>query len=114
MPVRKSNRWARDAPAAHDVCPTQPLASSCLTLCEPLIFCVRSRTRLRRSRCCVGRDYDPVKGQWYEDLEENEIFQVLSLDPDQELVEIQYENGDIEEIDLDTWRELDLEQTEQP
>jgi hypothetical protein len=62
----------------------------------------------------VGRDYDPVKGQWYEDLEENEIFQVLSVDPDQELVEIQYENGDIEEIDLDTWHELDLEKTEQP
>jgi hypothetical protein len=62
----------------------------------------------------VGRDYDPVKGQWYEDLEENEIFQVLSLDPDQELVEIQYENGDIEEIDLDTWHELDLEKAEQP
>ena len=62
----------------------------------------------------MGRDYDPVKGQWYEDLEENEIFQVLSVDPDQELVEIQYENGDIEEIDLDTWHELDLEKTEQP
>ena len=62
----------------------------------------------------MGRDYDPVKGQWYEDLEENEIFQVLSLDPDQELVEIQYENGDIEEIDLDTWHELDLEKAEQP
>jgi hypothetical protein len=62
----------------------------------------------------VSRDYDPVKGQWYEDLEENEIFKVLSLDPDQELVEVQYENGDIEEIDLDTWHELDLERAQEP
>jgi hypothetical protein len=62
----------------------------------------------------VGRDYDPVKGQWFEDLEENEIFLVLSVDPDEELVEIQYENGDIEEIDLDTWHELDLERAETP
>jgi hypothetical protein len=62
----------------------------------------------------VGRDYDPVKGKWYEDLEENEIFLVLSVDPDQELVEIQYENGDTEEIDLDTWHELDLEHAVQP
>jgi hypothetical protein len=62
----------------------------------------------------VGRDYDPVKGQWFEDLEENEIFLVLSVDPDQELVEIQYENGDLEEIDLDTWHELDLERAEKP
>jgi hypothetical protein len=62
----------------------------------------------------VGRDYDPVQGQWYEDLEENEIFQVLSVDPDEEIVEIIYENGDTEEIDLDTWHELDLEKATEP
>jgi len=62
----------------------------------------------------VGRDYDPVQGQWYEDLEEHEIFQVLSVDPDAEIVEIIYENGDTEEIDLDTWHELDLEHAQEP
>jgi len=62
----------------------------------------------------VSRDYDPVQGKWYQDLEENEIFQVLSVDPDEEIVELQYENGDIEEIDLDTWHELDLEHAEEP
>lgn len=62
----------------------------------------------------MARDYDPVQGQWYEDLEENELFKVISVDPDQELIEIQHENGDLEEIDLDTWHELDLEQTTEP
>ncbi|HEX2494932.1 MAG TPA: DUF6763 family protein [Steroidobacter sp.] len=62
----------------------------------------------------MARDYDPVQGQWYEDLEENEIFKVLSVDPDEEIIEVQYENGDIEEIDLDTWHELDLERAEEP
>ena len=62
----------------------------------------------------MARDYDPVQGKWYEDLEENEVFKVLSVDPDQELVEVQYENGDIEEIDLDTWHELDLELAQEP
>lgn len=62
----------------------------------------------------MGRDYDPVAGQWYEDLEEEELFLVLAVDPDEELVKIQYENGDIEEIDLDTWHVLDLEKTTQP
>jgi hypothetical protein len=62
----------------------------------------------------VGRDYDPVPGQWYENLEEDEVFQVLTVDPDQELVEIQYDNGDLEELDLDAWHELDLERTEEP
>lgn len=62
----------------------------------------------------MARDYDPVKGQWYEDLDENEIFRVLSVDPDEEIIEIQYENGDIEAIDLDTWHELDLEHAQEP
>src|SRR5690606_18190867 len=65
-------------------------------------------------RCRVARDYDPVQGQWYEDLEDNEIFKVLSVNPDEEIIEVQYENGDIEEIDLDTWHELDLERAEEP
>lgn len=62
----------------------------------------------------MSRDYDPVQGKWYQDLEENEVFLVLSVDPDEELIELQYENGDIEEIDLDTWHELDLEHAEEP
>lgn len=62
----------------------------------------------------MGRDYDPVPGQWYEDLEDEELFQVLSVDPDEEIIEVQYENGDVEEIDLDTWHELDLEKSTQP
>ena len=62
----------------------------------------------------MSRDYDPVQGKCYQDLEENEIFLVLSVDPDEELIELQYENGDIEEIDLDTWHELDLEHAEEP
>ncbi len=62
----------------------------------------------------MARDYDPVQGQWYEDLEENEVFRVLSVDPDEEIIEVQYENGDIEEMDLDTWHELDLERASEP
>lgn len=62
----------------------------------------------------MGRDYDPVPGQWYEDIEEEALFLVLSVDPDEEVVEIQYEDGEIEELDLDTWHELDLNKAEQP
>jgi hypothetical protein len=62
----------------------------------------------------VGRDYEPVKGQWYENAEEEETFRVLSVDEDAELVEIEYLDGDIEELDLDTWHELDLERIAEP
>jgi len=62
----------------------------------------------------VSRDYEPVPGQWYENLEEEESFRVLSVDEDSELVEIEYLDGDIEEIDLETWHEMDLERIQEP
>lgn len=62
----------------------------------------------------MAREYEPTVGQWYENIEENESFRVLSVDEDAELVEIEYLDGDLEELDLDTWQELDLEQIEEP
>jgi hypothetical protein len=62
----------------------------------------------------VAREYEPVAGQWYENIDENESFRVLSVDEDSELIELEYLDGDIEEIDLDTWQELDLDKIDQP
>ncbi len=62
----------------------------------------------------MGRDYEPVKGQWYENVEDDETFRVLSVDEDAELVEIEYLDGDIEELDLDAWHEMDLERIAEP
>ena len=62
----------------------------------------------------MGRDYEPVKGQWYENVEEEETFRVLTVDEDAELVEIEYLDGDIEELDIDAWHEMDLERIAEP
>ena len=62
----------------------------------------------------MSRDYEPVPGQWYENLEDEESFRVLKVDEDTELVEIEHLDGEIEEMDLETWHEMDLEQTEEP
>jgi hypothetical protein len=62
----------------------------------------------------VSRDYEPTPGQWYENLEEEESFRVLSVDEDSELIEIEYLDGDIEEIDIETWHEMDLDLTDEP
>ncbi len=62
----------------------------------------------------MSRDYEPVPGQWYENLEDEESFRVLTVDEDSELVEIEYLDGEVEEIDLETWHEMDLEQTDEP
>ena len=62
----------------------------------------------------MSRDYEPVAGQWYENLEEEEQFRVLSVDEDSELVEIEYLDGDIEELDVETWHEMDLDKIAEP
>jgi hypothetical protein len=62
----------------------------------------------------VSREYEPAVGQWYENIDENESFRVLSVDEDAELVELEYLDGDIEEVDLETWHELDLDKIDEP
>jgi segregation and condensation protein B len=57
----------------------------------------------------VSRDYEPQAGQWYEDLDNEEAFQVLAVDPDEEIIRIQWPDREIREIDLDQWNEMDLE-----
>ena len=62
----------------------------------------------------MSRDFDPVPGQWYEDLDREEVFKVVSLDPDEMLVSIQWLDGEHEDLDLEAWAELDLEKAEEP
>ena len=57
----------------------------------------------------MSRDYEPKAGQWYEDLDTEETFQVLSVDPDEEIIRIQWPDREIQELDLDQWNEMDLE-----
>jgi hypothetical protein len=80
---------------------------------EPSPYTCRGRND-DRVASAVSRDYEPVPGQWYENLEEEESFRVLSVDEDSELLEIEYLDGDIEEIDLESWHEMDLERIEEP
>ena len=62
----------------------------------------------------MSRDYDPEPGQWYEDLDREEVFKVVSVDPDEVQVRIQWLDGEYEDLDLDEWNELDLELAEEP
>ena len=53
---------------------------------------------------------EPEVGSWYEDREYKRIFEVVALEVSngEEFIEIQYYAGEIEEIDFDSWYELDL------
>lgn len=62
----------------------------------------------------MSRDFDPVPGQWFEDLDREEVFKVVSVDPDDMLVRIQWLDGEVEDLDLEAWNELDLDQASEP
>ena len=62
----------------------------------------------------MSRDYEPAKGQWYEDLDREDSFRVLEVDPDEATVRIQWLDGEIEDLDVDQWSELDLELATEP
>lgn len=59
-------------------------------------------------------EVDPIIGNWYEHLDKGLRFEVVALDEDEGLVEIQYFNGDIEEIELEMWYELEIEPSQPP
>ncbi len=59
-------------------------------------------------------DADPIVSNWYKHQDKGQKFQVVALDESESVIEIQYFDGDIEEIDIDDWYLLDLEQIASP
>lgn len=56
---------------------------------------------------------EPVVGAFYEDLEEDgRKFEVIAFDENDGTIEVQYSDGTTDEIDLDDWYGMDLEQLE--
>jgi len=56
----------------------------------------------------------PTVGNWYRNLEDGSCFEIVAFDEDDETIEIQHFESEIEELDMDTWNELPLEQTAAP
>ena len=59
----------------------------------------------------IGR---PEIGQWYARTDKGEWFQVVGRDDDARTVEVQTYDGDLDEIEADTWATLPLERCEPP
>jgi hypothetical protein len=57
---------------------------------------------------------DPIIDSWYHHPEKAQKFKVTALDDHAATVEIQYFDGSIGELDLDTWYGLDIERIEEP
>ncbi len=57
---------------------------------------------------------DPIVSTWYQHLDKGQKFQVVAVDESEFVIEIQYFDGDIEEIDIDDWYLMEIEQIESP
>jgi hypothetical protein len=59
-------------------------------------------------------DVDPIIGNWYRNQETGNDFEVVAIDEDAQTIEIQYFDGELEELDLDAWYDLAIESIEAP
>jgi hypothetical protein len=56
----------------------------------------------------------PTVGKWYKDLQTHGIFEIVDWDPGDLTIEVQFLDGEVEEYDLDSWRQMLLEPIEPP
>ena len=56
----------------------------------------------------------PEIGQWYARRDKGEEFQVVGYDDRSRMIEVQAFDGDLDEIDDDTWSSLPLERCDPP
>ncbi len=59
-------------------------------------------------------ELDPRIEQWYAHFDKGQRFYVVTIDEQQNTVEIQHFDGDLEEISFDEWRGLQIELSEEP
>ncbi|HEX2495165.1 MAG TPA: DUF6763 family protein [Steroidobacter sp.] len=62
----------------------------------------------------MANELDPIVGQWYRHRDKGEMFRVVAADSASGENEIQYFDGDVEELDMDAWRGLEVETAEPP
>lgn len=62
----------------------------------------------------MSNEVDPVAGSWYEHIERGQKFEVVDVDDERGVIEIQYANGEIDEMDIDEWYDLEIEPIEIP
>lgn len=61
----------------------------------------------------MPNNYPPRIGDWYQSIN-GDRFEIVALDEEDGALDIQHYDGAIEEVDLDTWREMDIDAIEAP
>jgi hypothetical protein len=56
----------------------------------------------------MDKQLDPIIGNWYRHLDKGQTFRIVDIDDDRGVIEAQHFDGDLEEIELGQWPELEL------
>ena len=59
----------------------------------------------------MAHEYQPTVGEWFKNIE-GRVFEIVTVDDG--TVAIQYFDGDLEEVDMDVWFEMDLQSIPEP
>lgn len=61
----------------------------------------------------MANKYQPRLGNWYKSIN-GDKFEIVALDDDASTMEIQYFDGAIEEVDFDSWNDMEIVPIEPP
>lgn len=61
----------------------------------------------------MTNDFQPGIGDWYQAVT-GDNFEIVAIDDDEATLEIQYYDGAVEEIDFDSWKEMQIQPIEPP
>ena len=62
----------------------------------------------------MAHDLQPIVGNWYKHLDKGQLFRVIDIDEDNDVIEIQHFDGDLEQFESSDWFEMDLERAAEP
>jgi len=61
----------------------------------------------------MANNFQPRIGEWYQSIS-GDKFEIVALDEDESTIETQHFDGAVEEIDFDSWKEMELKPIEPP
>lgn len=61
----------------------------------------------------MTNDFQPGIGDWYQAVT-GDNFEIVAIDEEEATLEIQYYDGAVEEIDFDSWKEMQIQPIEPP
>ena len=68
---------------------------------------------LWRGEAEMANEYTPRIGDWYQSVGSDD-FEIVAIDEEEATLEIQYFDGSVEEIDFDSWYEMEIQPIEPP